>query len=372
VFDKVKVVGRVKRETSMPTNYQLAEGENVSILELPYYKGLAQFVCNYSKIMTCLKRYLPSNESVILRLPSQISTCFASLLSDYPYAVEVVGDPFDVLAPGTIRHPLRPILRLLMTRAMKRQCSLSSGAAYVTEYTLQQRYPCPSFSSGISDVSLPFLDKESISRQADTFVSSPTKKISLNGNKLEYRIITVASLSQLYKAPDVMIDAVALCIEKGYPVHFMIVGDGKYREELQRRVSSLKIADKVVFTGQIPAGERVWELLDGSDLFILPSRTEGLPRALIEAMARGLPCIGSTVGGIPELLSPEDMVPPNNVPALSDKIIEVITDVARMNSMSSRNRRKAMEFSESGLSEKRNVFFAHVMHKTHEFLNSKR
>lgn len=371
-FDRVKVVGRVRREIKVPINYKLAEGENVSILELPYYKGLAQYVSNYSRIIKCLKSYLPSHESVILRLPGQISTCFASLLADYPYAVEVVGDPFDVLAPGAIKHPLRPMLRWLMTRAMKRQCFHAIGAAYVTEYTLQRRYPCPSFSSGISDVLIPFIDKGSEPSNADTVVQPPAENRSFNCTKLKHRIITVASLSQLYKAPDVMIDAVAICIEKGYPIVFTIVGDGKYREELQHRVLSRNIADFVVFTGQIPSGESVWELLDGSDLFLLPSRTEGLPRALIEAMARGLPCIGSTVGGIPELLSPEDMVPPNNVIALSDKIIEVLTDGELMNSMSLRNKEKAMKYSESLLLKKRTDFFAQVINKTLEYLSRER
>lgn len=80
------------------------------------------------------------------------------------------------------------------------------------------------------------------------------------------------------------------------------IGDGGYRSTLTKMASDQGIADRVKFLGWLAAGPAVRAELDRADLFVLPSRTEGLPRALVEAMARGLPCIGSTAGGIPELL----------------------------------------------------------------------
>ena len=58
---------------------------------------------------------------------------------------------------------------------------------------------------------------------------------------------------------------------------------------------------------------------------------------MVEAMARGLPCIGTTVGGIPELLPEEDLVPPNDAAALSRRMEEVLLDTERMSAMSVRN-----------------------------------
>jgi glycosyltransferase involved in cell wall biosynthesis len=89
---------------------------------------------------------------------------------------------------------------------------------------------------------------------------------------------------------------------------------------------------------------------------------------MIEAMARGLPCIGSSVGGIPELLPPEDMVPPADVPSLARKIREVLADPARMARMSARNLEKSRQYEEQTLHERRTVFYRYVRERTEAWL----
>ena len=81
---------------------------------------------------------------------------------------------------------------------------------------------------------------------------------------------------------------------------------------------------------------------------------------MIEAMARGLPCIGSTVGGIPELLSENDMVPPGDVIALARKIQEVVQDPQRMVAMSRRNLEKAREYRDEVPQQRRIEFYQYV------------
>jgi hypothetical protein len=115
----------------------------------------------------------------------------------------------------------------------------------------------------------------------------------------------------------------------------------------------LGIGERVHFRGQLTAGEAVRAELDAADLFCMPSRTEGMPRAMLEAMARALPCIGSTVGGIPELLPPEDLVPPGDVAALAAKIRDSIGDPVRMAAMSARNLERAHRYREEILRERR-------------------
>jgi len=183
------------------------------------------------------------------------------------------------------------------------------------------------------------------------------------------RLVLVGSLAQMYKAPDVLLQAVARCRAEGLPVVLTILGDGKHRRELEALASTLGLSDAVQFLGQVSAGAAVRQQLDRADLFVMPSRQEGLPRAMIEAMARGLPCIGSTVGGIPELLPPEDLVPPGDAIALADRIAAVLRDPARMTAMSQRNLAKAREYADAVLHERRVAFYRYVKECTQEWLN---
>lgn len=117
-------------------------------------------------------------------------------------------------------------------------------------------------------------------------------------------------MAQLYKAPDLLIEAVAVCVQQGLDIKLVLVGDGQYRAELEARSAILGLGPRVSFQGLLPSSEAVREQLDRADIFVLPSHQEGLPKAMVEAMARGLPCIGSTVGGIPELLPRKIWFPP--------------------------------------------------------------
>ena len=151
----------------------------------------------------------------------------------------------------------------------------------------------------------------------------------------------------------------------------VLVGDGQYRQKLEARAQAHGLGDRVCFKGQLTAGDPVRNQLDLADIFILPSHQEGLPRAMVEAMARALPCIGSTVGGIPELLLPQDMVSPGDVAALACKIHEVVTDPQRMAQMSARNLEKAKEYRDEVIRPQRNEFYRYVREMTETWLRQK-
>jgi glycosyltransferase involved in cell wall biosynthesis len=157
-------------------------------------------------------------------------------------------------------------------------------------------------------------------------------------------------------------------VRDGLDIQLVLIGNGQYRRELEAQSQRLGIGKKVIFLGQLQAGEVVRSHLDRADIFVLPSHQEGLPRAMVEAMARALPCIGSNVGGIPELLPAEDMVPPGDVAALAAKIREVIANPERMAQMSARNLEKARNYQDELLGEKRNAFYRYVREKTEEWL----
>lgn len=360
VFDKVQLVARVRGIPAAPTGQQPANGDGVELVSVPDFTGPREFLLRKRSITAVTERAIADGDAVILR-PGVIGDCLEPVLrrTGRPYGVEVIADPYDVFSPNAMKHPLRPIFRWWFPRKLRRLCLRACGAAYVTEHALQRRYPAAPgvFSTHYSDVLL----------TPASFVAGP--RSARPGTPA--RLLLVGSLAQLYKAPDVLIDAVAACVRDGLALELTIVGGGKHQSELEARAAAHGLAGAVRFTGNLAQPEAMHAELDLADLYVMPSRQEGLPRAMIEAMARGLPCIGSTVGGFPELLPDEDLVPPDDVAALARKIREVLADPARMARMSARNLTKAGEYSPDALTSRREAFYEHIDRQTDAWLKNR-
>jgi len=358
VFEEVQVVARVKEMETVNGSHRRADGPKVSFAAIPYYMGPWQYSHRLFSLKQAVKNIYQRDSAVIL-VNGTVATLLENELrkNGHPFGMEVIGDPYDTFAPGSIKNPLRPFFRWRSYRNLIRQCATACAVAYVTETAFQKRYP-PSpeaFSTYFSNIVL----------KKEDFIERPKNKW---GKKGTVNTITVGTMDLLYKAQDILLEAVAQCIAKGISIRLLLVGDGRYRPKLEFMAQKMGIYPHTIFLGRLPGGEAVRKYLDQADIFILPSRQEGLPRAMVEAMARGLPCIGSTVGGIPELLSPEDLVPPNDVEALAQKIMEVVGDPERLARMSRRNWEKAKEYRNEVLQVRRVAFYKYVKEKTQEWL----
>lgn len=355
VFDEVVVLARMEDVDEIPPNKSRADGPNVSFFPVPYYFGPIQFLKRYREVKASIRQAVNAADAYILRVVGPIGTLLWRCLMNkrIPYGVEVVADPWDLFSPGGLKTKLRPLLRRKMRWDLVRQCCQASVSSYVTEYTLQKRYPPRCWSTHYSTIDLPadvILDDSMVDKRMERIES----KIN-SGEPL--RLCFVGSISQLYKAPDILISSVADCTKKGINLELVILGDGQYKRQLEEQARRLGIAEKVLFLGNVPPGKAVYEQLDQAELFVLPSRTEGLPRSIIEAMARALPCIGSTVGGIPELLGEEFVVPAGDVESLAEKIEEVLADKRKLREMSWRNLEKAHEYCIDKLNPRRKAFY---------------
>nr|WP_322867286.1 glycosyltransferase family 4 protein [Aquicoccus sp. G2-2]MEA1114615.1 glycosyltransferase family 4 protein [Aquicoccus sp. G2-2] len=142
-------------------------------------------------------------------------------------------------------------------------------------------------------------------------------------------ILTVARLVW-FKGIDTLISAMASVRETHPKAHLIIVGDGELRGALSNQAEALGLTDAITFAGErddVPA------LLKYSDLFVLPSVSEGLPISLLEAMAASLPIVATRVGGIPELVSESEtgqLVNSGDQQALASAISDYLDDPARM------------------------------------------
>lgn len=356
VFDSVRVVSRVRDVARPPERSARVDGDGVEIWPLPHYQGPWQYARRAVAVRRRSRAAVGLSEAVILRIDSQIAAGIEPLLraTGRPYGVEVVVDPHDIFAPRS-GYPLAAVWRWWFPRQMRRQCARACAAAYVTKDTLQRRYPAGrgAYVTHYSSVELP----------PEAFAAAPRVFETCQ----RHRLVSVGTLDHLYKGQDVLLDAVAECVRSGVDLTLAFVGDGRHRPLLEERAAALGIGERVTFLGQLPAGRPVRDVLDVADLFVLPSRGEGLPRASIEAMARGLPAIGSDVGGYPEILPPEDLVPSGDGHALAVKIREVLAAPARMTAASARNLGRARYYEEAALRRRRNEFYEYLRQRTEEW-----
>ncbi|MDB9300325.1 glycosyltransferase family 4 protein [Halorubrum ezzemoulense] len=142
-----------------------------------------------------------------------------------------------------------------------------------------------------------------------------------------FKILYVGRLSR-EKGIDVLIDAVSK-INTDLKIELSIIGDGPERSSLHQRSKDQSIEDIVTFHGYVPFDSELLRKYRSYDLFILPSRSEGQGRVLLEAMAAGVPIIASDVGGIPAVIRHNEtglLVPPDDSEALKIAILSLLDD----------------------------------------------
>lgn len=350
-FSSVRVVGRVLAVADAPADAKPVLGPGVEVWPVPHYRGPLQYLTRRASVARALVGSASPGDAVILRIPSPLGSVLAAHLErrGQPFGVQVVGDPHVVFAPGVVDHPLRPLLRWKYTRAQQRQCRQAVCASYVTQSYLQDRYPpapgSPSFTE--SGAYLP----------PEAFVAGPRPAPP---HPAHLRTISVGSLEQRYKGIDTVVCALAILTAHDRDVRHTHVGSGRHLAELQQLARSLGVENRIEFVGAVPSGAPVRQHLDAADLFLMPSRTEGLGRALVEAMARSLPAVASTVGGLPELLMPPHLIPPDSPTALAAAIARFQDDPAAMKAAGARNLESAREHTIDRLIIVREAFFGEL------------
>ncbi len=136
----------------------------------------------------------------------------------------------------------------------------------------------------------------------------------------------VANMNVETKGHVDLIEAASIVCRAHAESRFLLVGGGRERPNLERKVDELKLRDRVSFLGR---REDVPNLLRCCALSVLPSWAEGLPNVVLESMAAGVPVVATRVGGTEEII--EDgvhglLVPPHEPPALAEAILHILQD----------------------------------------------
>lgn len=322
---------------------------DVAVHELPWFEGTWGLVRQLGAVLIALAVAVRTPRLCLFRLPGSLSLLGAvtARLARRPYVVEVVGDPVAVLRSG-VAGRLGRALTPLCRRLMRWSTAGALAARYETDSTLQRLYPpaAGAWSVNYSTVDLAPEDIAPGPRQQGPTVTT---------------LIAVGMQDQLYKGHDDLITAASLLRDQGRPIEVVIVGHGRHHNALRQMAVDLGVADAVHFAGRVNDRTALREFFGRADLFCMPSRTEGLPRALIEAMAQGLPAVGTAVGGIPELLGPDVLVPPDDPHALAAMIARLSDNPTARAEAAHQNHQRALCFTRGAQEEARTSWRRQVL-----------
>ena len=169
------------------------------------------------------------------------------------------------------------------------------------------------------------------------------------------RVATTVAVLRRPKGIDDMIEAVGSIAIAIPGMRYLVVGDGEHGPSLRNHAIAAGVSDQIVFAG---ARSDVAALLAASDVFVLPSHTEALPTALIEAMAAGLPVVATDVGGVPEMVergASALLVPPHRPDLLAEALIRILSSPLQAAAMGKTGSRLAAERFDIGRQAQRLV-----------------
>ena len=348
IFNSLRIAVRCEVVDELNSCNILIDDTRIEVIDIPNFSGPLEYAKKYFKIGRALTNICDGCDAAIVRLPSTIGQRVARkvIKSHIPYGVEVVYDAEDGW-----RSEKKIINRYLWKRIdkeMRETCYTANGISCVTEFYLQKHYyskKADAFTSHYSTLELPkeFYGFPKKYPEGKTFtLANVANQIQFNGRKGFNEII----------------EAISILKKKGVIVNAKFVGQDYHNGitqfmDLSRR---LDVEKQIEFMGYITRPE-LDDFLSSVDMFVMPTRAEGLPRVIIEAMAKGLPAISTPVSGNPELLDTHFLVKYEDVQTLANRIEELIIDKELYEKTSFENFNNSQKYEATVLERKRDAFY---------------
>lgn len=226
----------------------------------------------------------------------------------------------------------------------------SDYVLYVSNEFLQKRYPTNAkYQCGCSNVRIPEMNDCTLQKRLE-YINQWDGKI-LN-------IATTAAVDVIYKGQQYVLRAMYELKKKGIDhIHYYMLGGGD-NTYLSKLVHKYDLNRQVHFMGIVPHDE-VFQVLDKIHVYIQPSLQEGLPRSMVEAMSRGLMCIGAKTAAIPELIQQQFVTRRKSHEDIA-RLLEGITkeELAKQASI---NFEEAKKYLDENLNNRRNAFFEDII-----------
>ena len=346
VFEEVKFISRQIVVEDKPDKMTLATTENVEFIKIPDFHSLKNYY-KKGEARKIIQNELKKVDCLIARLPSFIGDIAIGYAKKYnvPYLIELVGCPWDSLWNHSLKGKIIAPYIYFKTKKLVKGAKY---VVYVTNEFLQKRYPTKGEYVNCSNVVLREFD--------DNVLVNRLNKIKNMQKNSKIVLGTVAAVDVRYKGQQYVIKALGKLKKQGITNYeYQLVGGGN-QAYLKSVAEKCNVTEQVKFLGVMPH-DKVFEWLGTIDIYVQPSRQEGLPRSLIEAMSRGLPAFGSNVGGIPELLESQFIF--SNRRKKVDEICNILLSFNKdtMKEQARRNYEEAKKYDKEIIEERRKKFF---------------
>lgn len=356
IFSFITLFTRVKNVEKLEiSEYYTVDLSIFHIVEIPFFNTLSTLLGKSIKIISLINSIDKEMGNVaIVRVPSFLGEMILWQLKrkKIPYVLEFVANA-HVISNASSESLFKKLLWKYIDVSLKKSAFQALANAYVTKESIQKNFPGnyernDYFETSYSSVEInkDFFGTEKIFPQNKTIVLS-----HLANNFISYS-----------KGHDILINVVAKLRNEGYDVISKCAGIGSENIilKLNNLANELNVKDKIEFIGYLSTPEQLKQFLINSDIFLFPSRSEGLPRSVIEAMAVGLPCVASNVGGIAELIEQDYIIDIEDIDGYVKSIIELITYESKYIHTSKYNIENSKQYENKLIQAKRNDFFSKI------------
>ena len=349
-FDEVIVFARVSKSNNVVKELKV-NTDRLSFVEIPDFRGPKEMLMKSIKIVSKFRKACSDAEVIFLRAPSMLTIfLYRFIPKNKITSVEfMMGATYFIEDDSFIAKKVNKIIDNEAKKLVKK----ANATLYVTEEALQKEYPPNAkayedsnddyFTCGVSDV---VIEKEYL-----------FERLPMNSESNHFILISVGFMDSYRKGQHILIETVKILKDKGYSIELRLIGEGKKKEEFEQLAKRLGLEKEVLFLGKISSRETLFQQLKESDIFLLPSKLEGLPRVIIEALSASLPVIASDVNGNSELVQSELLVQEFKASNYSEKIQELIENPVFYNDISKENYKKALDYLPDKLDLKRRLFF---------------
>ena len=336
-FDELTIIRRVIEKQEFDTQLFKISNQKISIKAA----SSGSIIPNRQAI-NMIENEIKDADGLIVKLHSKIAEIAIRYARKYkiPYLIESVACPWDSYWNY---NKIGKIIAPIMTFSTKREIKRAPYVIYVTKEFLQKRYPTIGKNIDCSDVELKKIDNEVLKNRLEK-IKSQSKELVLG---------TLAQVDVRYKGQEYVIKAIAKLKQRGYIFRYRVAGSGD-NSYLKAVAEKYNVLNQVEFYGVL-AHSDVFEWLDDIDIYIQPSKQEGLPRAMIEAISRACPAIGSTAGGIGELIDNKYIFNKGSVKDICEILIHMDANSMILQAKSNFNTSK--NYDKNFLDKKRNKFY---------------